>query len=94
MQDRETQVHDVYYLVKEDLIVKGISVRQASEELTVSERTIFRMIEDGRLKAKKIYFTEDRYVWEIDPVSVAKLELRKEASDKKQYRKVKEEKNE
>jgi predicted DNA-binding protein (UPF0251 family) len=79
-QDRETQVHDVFGICAERMVkMKGISVRVASEELDVSERTIFRMIEDGRLQATRLYLPDGKYIWDITPVSVARLQLKKEA---------------
>lgn len=79
-QDRETQIHDVFGIVAERKVkMKGISVRVASEELNVSERTIFRMIEDGRLQATKLDLPDGHYIWDISPVSVARLQLQKEA---------------
>ena len=86
MQDRETQAHDVFGIVNEWRLMKGISVREASEELNVAERTVFRMIDDGRLEAKKVFLPDGRYIWEINPVSVARLQVRKETSGKQQYR--------
>ncbi len=68
-------------------MLKGISVKQAARELNTSERTIFRMLEDGRLEGRKFYlpFGKEKYIWEVSPVSVAKLLLQKEASGKKHY---------
>jgi len=74
------KVHDVFYLVHEDK-VKGMSVRQASEALDVSERTIFRMLDDGRLKAKKVYLPDGKYVWDIDTLSIARILVRGEVKD-------------
>jgi hypothetical protein len=76
-QNREKYVHDVFYIVHEDK-VKGMSVRQASEALEVSERTIFRMLEDGRLKGKRAYLPDGKYVWDISTLSVARLLVREE----------------
>jgi hypothetical protein len=79
-QGKEKQAHDVWGIVAERKVkMKGISVRIASEELDVSERTIFRMIEDGRLQATKLYLPDGKYIWDINPVSVARLQLQKEA---------------
>lgn len=72
--------HDVFGIVAERKVkMKGIPVRVASEELDVSERTIFRMIEDGRLQASKLFLPDGKYIWDINPVSVARLQLQKEA---------------
>jgi predicted DNA-binding transcriptional regulator YafY len=78
-QGKEKQAHDVWGILAERKVkMKGISVRIASEELDVSERTIFRMIEDGRLQASKLYLPDGKYIWDINPVSVARLQLQKE----------------
>jgi len=59
--------HDVFYLVAEgrrDMTkVKGMSVREVSEALDVSERTVFRMISDGRLTGRKIRFPNNTWTW-------------------------------
>lgn len=85
MQDRKLLAHDLFYSIKEDSM-KGMSIREASEELQVSERTVFRMLEDNRLQGKKIPISGDFYIWEIDPVSVARLQVKKEMSGKSRYK--------
>ena len=85
-QGRETQAHDVFGIINERRIVKGISVREASEELNVTERSIFRMIQDGRLEAEKLYLPDGKYIWQINPVSIARLQVRRESSGKKIYK--------
>ena len=81
-QDRETQIHDVWGIISErKVILRGMSVREASEALNVSERTVFRMLEDGRLVGKKAYLPDGKYIWDIDTLSVARLLVRKEVED-------------
>ena len=81
-QGNETQIHDVFGIVAERrAMLKGMSVREASEALEVSERTVFRMIEDGRLQAKKLHLPDGKYVWDIDTLSVAKLLVRREGKE-------------
>ncbi len=59
--------------------IKGLTVKEASLELGVSVRTVFRMLKDGRLKAEKYGLTESRgFFWLIDPMSVAKILVRRE----------------
>ena len=70
--------------------MKGyLTVREAAEELNTSTRTIFRMIRDGRLKAEKygLPVGRTRFMWLINPVSVARLQLKKEESGKKRANK-------
>lgn len=60
--------------------MKGLTIKEAAEELGVSSRTIFRMINDGRLKAEKIDmpYGEEKFIWMIDPMSVARIQVRRE----------------
>ena len=68
-----------YNLVKEDRM-KGLTVKETAEELGISARTVFRMLQDGRLKAEKwgLPYGKDRFYWIIDPMSVARIQVRKE----------------
>ncbi len=76
---KEIVVNDVYYLLKEERMM-GLTVKEAAEELGVSTRTIFRMIEDGRLKAEKVDmpYGKEKYIWIVNPMSVARMQVRKE----------------
>jgi len=77
MQDK-IQVHDVWDIINERrVMLKGMSVREASEALNVSERTVFRMLEDGRLVGKRAYLPDGKYIWDIDTLSIAKVVVRK-----------------
>ena len=60
--------------------MKGLTIKEAAEELGVSSRTIFRMIDDGRLKAEKLDmpYGEEKFIWMIDPMSVARIQVRRE----------------
>jgi len=59
--------------------IKGLTVKEASLELGVNVRTVFRMLKDGRLKAEKWKLFQGKgYFWLIDPMSVARLQVRKE----------------
>jgi predicted DNA-binding transcriptional regulator YafY len=92
MEDnRERHAHDVWGIISERKVtLRGMSVREASEALDVSERTIFRMLEDGRLVGNKAYLPDGKYIWDIDTLSVARLLVRKEVED--EVRKEKEHK--
>ena len=84
MEEKELGL--AYNMVKGNRM-KGLLVEEAAKELGVCPRTIFRMLRDGRLEAEKwgLPYGRDRFYWIINPVSVAKLLLQKEASEKKQY---------
>jgi len=60
--------------------MKGLTVQEAAIELGVSTRTVFRMLQDGRLKGEKwgLPYGRDRFYWIIDPTSVARIQIRKE----------------
>jgi len=60
--------------------MKGLTIKEAAEELKVSTRTIFRMIDDGRLKAEKLDmpYGEEKFIWMIDTMSVARMQVRRE----------------
>lgn len=68
-----------YNLVKGERM-KGLTVEEAAKELGVSTRTIFRMLQDGRLTAEKwgLPYGKERFYWIIDPMSVARIQVRKE----------------
>ena len=74
-----TEVNDVYYLLREERMT-GLTIKEAARELGTSTRTIFRMIQDGRLKAEKVDmpYGNEKYIWIIDPMSVARIQVRKE----------------
>ena len=58
--------------------IKGLTVKEASLELGVSVRTVFRMLQDGRLKAEKWKLSQGKgFFWLIDPMSVARIQVRK-----------------
>lgn len=60
--------------------MKGLTVTEAAKELGTSTRTIFRMIRDGRLKAEKVDmpYGNEKFIWMIDPMSIARIQVRKE----------------
>jgi len=73
------EVNDVYYLLKEERMT-GLTIKEAARELGTSTRTIFRMIQDGRLKAERVDmpYGNEKYIWIIDPMSVARIQVREE----------------
>ncbi len=79
------EVNDVYYSLKEERMT-GLTIKEAARELGTSTRTIFRMIKDGRLKAEKVDmpYGNEKYIWIIDPMSVARIQVRKEMEQSKE----------
>jgi hypothetical protein len=74
---KEIIINDVFYLLREERM-RGLIIKEAANELGVSSRTIFRMIMDGRLKAEKVAMPYKKDIWIIDPMSVARIQVRKE----------------
>jgi len=74
---KEIEVHDVYSLLT-GMKMLGLTVKETAKELNVSERTIFRMIQDGRLKASKHDMPFGKDIWLINPLSIARLEVKKQ----------------
>ncbi len=76
--------------------MRGLLVTEAAKELGVSNRTVYRMIRDGKLKAERwdAPYGYKSFYYLIDPVSIAKLILMKEATGKQRYRFDKENKEE
>lgn len=62
--------------------LKGLTVKEASLELGVSTRTVFRWMKEGKLRAEKWKLAQGKgYFWLIDPMSVAKILVRKEVEE-------------
>ena len=78
---KEIVVNDVYYLIGEERM-RGLTVQEAARELGTSTRTIFRMLKDGRLKAEKVDMPFGKSVWIIDPMDIARIQVRKELEQK------------
>lgn len=84
MKENLMEINDVYYLLKEERMT-GLTIKEAARELGTSTRTIFRMLQDGRLKAEKVDmpYGNEKYIWIIDPMSVARIQVRKEMEQSK-----------
>lgn len=88
-QEFGTPIHELDTKTVENLIfvlrtqrLKGLTVKEASLELGVSVRTVFRMMHDGRLKAEKWKLSQGiGDFWLINPMSVAKILVRKEVEE-------------
>ena len=85
---KEMIIEDVYYLLKE-YRMRGLTIKEAANELATSSRTIFRMMKDGRLKAEKVDmpYGKEKYIWIIDPMSVARIQVRKELEQEQKKQK-------
>lgn len=68
----------------EELNKPSFTVKQTADILGVHQRTVFRMLEDGRLQGKLVD-TLKGGVWLIDPISIATLILRKGDLKTKSY---------
>ena len=77
MEGKRLVAYDVTELVKrKDLM--PLTVKETAKELGKSTRTVFRMIKDGRLKAVKVYLPNETFIWVIEPMSIARIQVRKE----------------
>jgi excisionase family DNA binding protein len=78
--NKAPKIYDVTRLVR-DTRKTGLTIQETAEELEVSTRTVIRMMKDNRLKAVKVYLPngkEKRFFWIIDPMSIARYQVRKE----------------
>jgi len=79
----DLSVNDIKKIIEGSF--RGMTIKEAAKTMGVHERTIIRMLEDGRLSGKLIDIPPNRKLWLIDPVDIAKLIVRKEDLGKKQY---------
>jgi len=58
----------------------GLTVVEVAKELGITPRTVFRMLKDGRLTGEKVPMPcgKENYIWIIDPLSVVRLQVKKE----------------
>jgi excisionase family DNA binding protein len=65
--------------------MQGLTIKEAAKELGVSTRTIFRYIQNGKLKAEKVDmpYGDEKYIWIVNPVSLARIQLEKEMKQTK-----------
>ena len=64
------------------------TIKQTANVLGVHERTVVRMLEDKRLEGE-LTDTLTGKIWLINPLSIAKLVIRKEDLGKKRYPRAK-----
>ena len=56
----------------------GLTIREAAKELQLTQRSIYRLIGDKTLLARKVSLPYAKPVWMVDRMSVARFKLRKE----------------
>ena len=82
-------IYDVVDMLKDESL-KWLTIKKAARELDRSPRTVFRMINDGRLKADKVHlpYKGEPFYWIIDPMSVARIQVRNEMALEKKRKKL------
>lgn len=68
----------------EELEKPNFTIKQAAKALEIHDRTVIRMLEDGRLEGELVDTLRGK-IWLITPISIATLLVRKSDSGKKQY---------
>lgn len=71
----------------------SFTIKQAAKNLGIHERTVIRMLEDGRLEGELVDTLRGK-IWLISPLSIAMLLIRKEESGRKRYPRAKKEEEE
>lgn len=56
----------------------GLTIREAAKELQLTQRTIYGLIADRTLIAKKVSLPYAKAIWMVDRMSVARFQVRKE----------------
>ncbi len=74
----------------EELKKASFTIKQTAASLEIKERTVMRMLKDGRLQGELVDTLRGK-VWLIQPLSIAELIVRKQDSGKKQYPRAKKE---
>jgi excisionase family DNA binding protein len=64
------------------------TIKQTAEMLVVHERTVVRMLKDGRLQGE-LLDTPRGKIWIVSPISIATLLVRKSDLGNKQYPRAK-----
>jgi len=68
----------------EELKNPSYTVKQTADIMGIHERTVMRMLEDGRLDGDLVETLRGK-VWLISPLSIATMMVRKSDSGNKQY---------
>jgi len=80
-KDLDTDLEGLVLMLRQYRL-RGYTVHEASAALGVSTKTIFRWLKDGKLRGEKYRLaTRIGYFWLIDPISIAKIQVRKEVED-------------
>ena len=85
------EIHDVANLIRDSRKI-GMTIQEVARELGMSTRTVFRMIKTDRLKADRLflpYGNEKKFIWVIDPMSIARIQVRKEIAEEEKKLKAK-----
>ena len=72
----------------EELKKPSYTIKQTAESLGVHQRTVIRMLEDGRLEGDLVDTLRGK-VWLISPISIATLMVRKSDMGIKRYPRAK-----
>jgi len=84
-----TPIHDLDAKSLEHLIymvrtnrIQGLTVQEAALQLGVSTRTVFRWLKEGKVEGEKWKLSQGiGYFWLINPMSIAKILVRKEVEE-------------
>ncbi len=60
----------------------GLTIREAAKELQLTQRTIYRLISDKTLLARKVSLPYAKPIWMVDRMSVARFQARREMGTK------------
>jgi excisionase family DNA binding protein len=80
-RDLDTDLEGLVLMLRQYRL-RGYTVHEAAAALGVSTKTIFRWLKEGKLRGEKYRLaTRIGYFWLIDPISIAKIQVRKEVED-------------
>jgi excisionase family DNA binding protein len=80
-KELDTDVEGLIQMLRQYRL-RGYTVHEAALVLKVSTRTVFRWLKEGKLRGEKYRLaTRIGYFWLIDPISIAKVQVRQEVED-------------
>ena len=75
--------------MKQEELNKPIyTIKKTAEIMGVNDRTVVRMLEDGRLEGELVDTLRGK-IWLISPISIAMMVVKKDESGNKRYPKAK-----